>query len=147
MISATRHLQCGSALLIALILLFVSTVMGITVMQSSSLGFQMTTNTIQSKAVFQAAESATEEAMNDTDNINDAYNKGLDDALTVNLRLEDFPQVQSTAEIRYIGSGLIAGSSAGLFENLRFEVYGTANIDNQTRAGVTQGAMRKVPTP
>ena len=139
--------QAGSALMMAMILIFISTAMAMTVMQSSTLGYQMTTNTIQTKAVFQAAESATEQALNDPDNISSAFQKGLNGSHTIDLDLSDFPQVTASAELRYVGSGMVAGSSAGVFEGLRFEVYGTANIDDQVRAGVTQGAMREVPTP
>ena len=133
--------------MMALILVFASAAVGVSLMQSSSLNFQMAANSIQSNAVFQAAESVTEQALNNTDNINDSYDKGIDSSLTVNLTLDDFPQVEGSAEMRYMGSGVVPGSSAGLFEGLRFQVHGTASIDDQVRAGITQGALRTVPTP
>ena len=135
----------GSALMIALILLLVGAIMGVTAMQSSSMDFTMASNTIQSKVVHQAAESATELALNSTDNLSLSYDEGMDGQYETALDLENFPKVTGSANIRYVGSGMVPGSSAGVFEGLRFEVYGTANIVNEARAGVTQGAVRVVP--
>ena len=135
----------GSALMIALILLLVGAIMGVTAMQSSSMEFTMASNTIQSKIVHQAAESATELALNSTDNLGLSYDAGMDGEYETALDLDNFPKVTGSANIRYVGSGMVPGSSAGVFEGLRFEVYGTANIVNEARAGVTQGAVRVVP--
>ena len=135
----------GSALMIALILLLVGAIMGVTAMQSSSMEFTMASNTIQSKVVHQAAESATELALNSTDNLSLSYDEGMDGEYETALDLENFPKLTGSANIRYVGSGMVPGSSAGVFEGLRFEVYGTANIVNEARAGVTQGAVRIVP--
>ena len=135
----------GSALMIALILLLVGAIMGVTAMQSSSMEFTMASNTIQSKVVHQAAESATELALNSTDNLSLSYDEGMDGEYETALDLENFPKVTGSANIRYVGSGMVPGSSAGVFEGLRFEVYGTANIVNEARAGITQGAVRIVP--
>ena len=135
----------GSALMIALILLLVGAIMGVTAMQGSSMDFTMASNTIQSKVVHQAAESATELALNSTNNLSLSYDEGMDGEYETALDLENFPKVTGSANIRYVGSGMVPGSSAGVFEGLRFEVYGTANIVNEARAGVTQGAVRIVP--
>ena len=142
---AKQYAESGSALLIAMILLFITTAMGISVMQGSSLEFQMATNAIQSRTVFQVAESATEETLNDTNNITQAFDAGVNGQLNTSMTLEDLPEIQGNATLRYVGSGLVPGSSVGVFEGLRFEVYGTANLDGEVRAGITQGAIREVP--
>ncbi|MDB3935857.1 PilX N-terminal domain-containing pilus assembly protein [Granulosicoccus sp.] len=137
--------ESGSALIIALILLLVGATVGVTAMQSSSMEFKMASNTIQSKVVHQAAESATELALNSTGNLGESYEEGIGGEYNTNLGLENFPKVTGSAKIRYVGSGIVPGSSADVFEGLRFEVYGTANIGNEARAGITQGAVRVVP--
>ena len=119
--------------------------MGVTVMQSSTMEFRMATNAIQSKAVFQAAESATEQALNSTTNLSLSFEEGINGQHKLDLALDEFPQVEGSASVRYIGGGIVPGSSAGVFEGLRFDIYGTANINNEVRAGVTQGAVRVVP--
>ena len=142
---AQARAEHGSALLIAMILLFITTALGISSMQGSSLEFQMATNAIQSKTVFQVAESATEEALNSTTNISQAFDAGVNGQLNISMTLDDLPEIQGDATLRYVGSGLVPGSSVGVFEGLRFEVYGTAALDGEVRAGVTQGAIREVP--
>lgn len=143
--TALQRSDTGSALLIAMILLFITTAMGISVMQGSSLEFQMATNAIQSKTVFQVAESATEQAMNNTTNITQAFDAGVNGEMDVSMTLDDLPNINGNAVLRYVGSGIVPGSSVGVFEGLRFEVYGTATLDGEVRAGVTQGAVREVP--
>jgi len=95
----------GSALFIAMILLFMISVMGVTVMQSSSLEHRMATNAIESKAVFQSAESATEEALNSDSNISAAFAAGTNSSTTVTLSLDPGSPITSEAELRYVGSG------------------------------------------
>lgn len=135
----------GSALSTVLILLFISSTLAVSIMQGASLEYKISTNAIQSKAVFQAAESATEQALNSINSFSTSYDEGIDGHHEIELDLDDFSQVEGSASIQYVGGGIVPGSSAGVFEGLRFEVHGTANINDEVRAGVTQGALRVAP--
>ncbi len=137
--------QQGSALFIAMILLFMISVMGVTAMQSSSLEHRMATNAIESKAVFQSAESVTEEALNSESNLSAAFALGTTTPTTVKLSLDPESPITSEAQLQYVGSGIVPGSSIGVFQGLRFIASGEGSIDGVAGAGVAQGAVREVP--
>ena len=80
--AADRH-QRGGALLVAMIMIFMISIMGVSVMQSSTLERQMTTNAIQARETFQAAESTTEEALNNPDNLSASFVAGANASVTV----------------------------------------------------------------
>jgi len=50
--------QRGGALLVAMVMIFMLSIMGISVMRSSTLEHRMAVNAIRTAATFQAAESA-----------------------------------------------------------------------------------------
>lgn len=136
--------QRGSALLVSMILLFVITIMGVSVMQSSTLEHRMATNAIEAKAVFQSAESVTEAALNDDAHITAAFNAGIGEGTEVRLTLGQDSALNSTAELTYLGNTLVPGSSIGVFEGLRFEAVGTGERED-SGAEIIQGAVREVP--
>ncbi len=144
MYSNTRT-QSGGALLIAMILLFMISIMGISVMQSSTLEHRMATNAIESKAVFQSAESVTDFALNNDSNITAAFDKGVGNPHKVTLNMDGSSRISSNASLEYVGGSIVPGSSIGLFEGLRFEVRGKGLRENIAGAGVAQGAVREVP--
>lgn len=137
--------QRGSALFLALVFLFMLSILGATAMQSSSLEYRMATNAIESKAAFQSAESVTEEALNSDSNISAAFTAGINGFKSVNLTLNPDSPIASEAKLQYVGSGIVPGSSIGLFEGLRFIAAGEGSIGGQAGAGVKQGAVRVVP--
>lgn len=139
--------QRGSALLVSMILLFVISIMGVSVMQSSTLEHRMATNSIEAKAVFQSAESATEAALNDDGNITDAFNAGVGNTVSIDVDLKQGQStaITSSAELTFLGSTLAQGSSIGIFEGLRFEAVGTGTRGGNSNKSVTQGALRVVP--
>ena len=137
--------ESGSALLMSMIMLFMISIMGISVMQSSSLEYRMATNAIETKAVFQSAESVTEAALNDDDNLSLAFNAGTENFIKVDLTMDAESSIDSEAKLEYIGGSVIDGSSIGTFEGLRFIAYGSGLRDGIAGAGVTQGAVRIVP--
>jgi len=120
-------------------------------MRGSTLERQMATNSIQKQNAFQAAESATEIALNDSGNLTRAF-VANGNVVNQDIDLQKTLGMDSWMGLRYIGDGIADGFSAGSGSNnfiaLRYEVEGYANIDS-VRAGSTirQGAYRVVPAP
>jgi len=149
----TGSRQHGGALLVAMIMLFMLSVMGISVMQSSTLERQMVFNAIQSRTAFQAAESTTERTLNDPVNLSAAFASGTRSIdIELDLRVGDGERLASDiglstdATLTYIGSGIVEGSSIGVFQGLRFDAEGTGRFDDgSASASVAQGAVRRVP--
>jgi len=150
--------QRGGALLVAMIMIFMLSIMGISAMRGSSLEKRMATNSIQTAITFQGAESTGEEALNDNENLKDAFeiadiagiNNGDEEALTpfpVNVDLKQDIGMDSSADLVYVGQGLASGFSAGAgFVALRFESRGSAEVEAiRATAGVVQGAYRIAP--
>ena len=105
----------------------------------------MATNAIETKAIFQSAESVTEAALNDDDNLSLAFDEGTESYVVVDLSMATESSISSEARLEYIGGSVIDGSSIGTFEGLRFKAYGVGIRDGIAGAGVTQGAVRIVP--
>jgi len=153
--------QRGGALLVALILILMLSLMGIASMRGSTLERQMANNSIQTATTFQGAESASEMAINNEANLTDAINiadieavnKGdidLSDTITVNIDLKQDIGMQSEVVMQYVGDGPAYGYSAGIggsnFVAYRFEIEAGAKIPAvRSRAYVTQGAYRIAP--
>lgn len=153
--------QRGGALLVALILIFMLSLMGIASMRGSTLERQMASNSIQTATTFQAAESASEMAINNEENLTDAINiadiKAVNsgnidasDTVNVSIDLEQNIGLQSQVELQYVGDGPAYGYSAGLggsnFVAYRFEIRAFSEVPAvRSRAYVTQGAYRVAP--
>jgi len=153
--------QRGGALLVALILIFLLSLMGIASMRGSTLERQMASNSIQTATTFQAAESASEMAINNDENLTQAINiadiKAVNkgdindsDTVVVNIDLLQDIGVESEVILQYIGDGPAYGYSAGLggsnFVAYRFEIKASAKVPAvRSRAFVTQGAYRVAP--
>jgi len=153
--------QRGGALLVALILIFMLSLMGIASMRGSTLERQMANNSIQTATTFQAAESASEMAINNEANLTNAINIAdiqavnsgnidASDTVTVQIDLKQNIDMNSEVVLQYIGDGPAYGYSAGLggsnFVAYRFEIKAAANVAAvRSRAYVTQGAYRIAP--
>jgi len=160
-ITQLPNTQRGGALLVALILIFMLSLMGIASMRGSTLERQMANNSIQSATTFQAAESANEMAINNRDNLTNAINvadikavnSGDIDAsntVTVNIDLQQNVGLQSEVVLQYIGDGPAYGYSAGIggsnFVAYRYEIRSESKVEAvRSRAYVTQGAYRVAP--
>jgi type IV pilus assembly protein PilX len=139
--------QSGAVLVISLILLLVLTVIGVTSMRSATLEEKMAANTMNHDATFHAAESAIENALDDTNSLVQAILTS--NTVTVNLDVGD-SSVTTDAQVKYLGSGIALGFSLGqnssAFSSYRFDATGTATRAN-TGASVTvsQGVRRIGP--
>ncbi len=138
----------GGALMVALVMIFMMSVMGISVMRESSLEKRMATNAVHKSTVLQAAESATEIALGDDQNLAAAF-AGNGTKFPVQLPTAQNTNIATDAQIIFKGSGAPVGFSLGTgggFQALRFEVRGRAQITTvQSKAQVAQGAYRTVP--
>lgn len=150
--------QNGAALLVAMIMIFMLSIMGVSSMRGSTLERRMATNSIQTATTFQAAESASEIALNNEDNMTDALNSAvasevnsgtLSDTAVIEIAadLQQDIGLDSKSQLRYIGDGPAYGYSTD-FVAYRFEVIGRAEIEAvRADAQVTQGAYRIAPAP
>jgi len=147
-----RHSQRGGALLVAMIMIFMLSVMGVSAMRSSTLEKRMAVNAIQSSTTFQAAESAADLALNDADSMDMAINIGIDQpalvlpipAVRADIGLE------STSTLRYMGvghaEGFSMGEGASTFISHRFVASGVSAIESvRSQSSVEQGAYRVAP--
>ena len=141
--------QRGGALLVAMVMIFMLSIMGISVMRSSTLEHRMAVNAIRTAATFQAAESASNLAINAHQNMTSAYEKGINGRYIVSQisvnpglsNLESNSSISFTAE-----SALPAGFSSGEFESLYFVATGVSSMENSgTQSTVEQGVYRIVP--
>ncbi len=143
-----KQRQSGTALLVAMVMIFMMSVLGITAMRESSLEKKMTTNSVHKSTTFQTAESATDIALGDPDVLSAAFSSGGDN---VEIDLPDSINMEmvNKANLKFMGSGPPVGfslGSGGGFQALRFIAEGTASIDAvQSSSTVHQGAYRTVP--
>ena len=151
----TASRQRGAALMVAMVMIFVLSIMGVSAMRGSTLERRMAINAVQSAVVFQAAESATEIALDDTDVLTGALSPSLGAGQWIEPDVAPVRAdvgLDSTVQIRHTGSSLPPGFSAGGdgsgFTALRFETRSAVRADTVgVAAGVEQGAYRVVPAP
>lgn len=150
--------QHGGALLVAMILIFMLSMMGVSAMKGATLERRMASNSIQTATAFQSAESTSEMALNNTANLDKALeiadfvevqNGNLASSANnmVKIDLKQNIGLESEATIRYVGYGPAYGYSSN-FVAYRFVVEGNAKLDAiRANKTVTQGAYRIAPAP
>jgi len=143
--------QKGGALLVAMVMIFMLSVMGVSVMRSSTLEKKMAVNAIQSSATFQAAESASNLALNDPGNLSLAHTTGLDTRVVLQIdEVNTGIGLESRSTLEYVGrraaEGFSLGEGSSNFESLLFISKGVSAIDTaRSQSNVEQGAFRIVP--
>ncbi len=143
--------QQGGALLVAMVMIFMLSIMGASVMRSSTLEKRMATNAIQSSATFQAAESASNLALNRPVNLTAAYSAGLNEDVVLPIdEVQDDIGLESRSVLEWVGTGAAPGYSLGEgtsgFEGLYYVSTGVSAIDAaRSQSTVEQGAYRIVP--
>jgi Tfp pilus assembly protein PilX len=143
--------QQGGALLIAMVLIFMLSIMGVSAMKGSSLERRMANNSVQSAATFQAAESVTDLVLNDKANLELAWEGQSGPYKVPNINLKNSFGYQQGAEAEYLGDGPAPGYSTGVnnsgaFAALQYEVRGaTVMKESNTASAVIQGAYRIAP--
>jgi len=137
--------------MIAIVMIFLISAMGVTVMRSATMERRMVSNAVQARDVFQAAESSNEVVLNDQRNLVDAFNSSTR-SITVDTTIRSDIGLRSQVSLYYVGEGNAVGASlnamqgASSFDALRFVAEGVARID-AVNAGrrIDQGATRTVP--
>ena len=104
--SVTRT-QSGAALLVAMIMIFMLSVLGISAMRGANLERRMTENAIQSATSFQLAESAGELLLNDRVNLGLAFAMN-GDALAIDTGFEPGEDCAGVVHLILAGDGEIA---------------------------------------
>ena len=120
-------------------------------MRSSSLEKRMATNAIQSSATFQAAESASNLALNRPANLTTAYTAGRNEEVLLQIdEVQDDIGLESRSVLEWVGTGAAPGYSLGEgtsgFEGFYYVSTGVSAIDAaRSQSTVEQGAYRIVP--
>jgi len=141
----------GAALLVAMVMIFLLSLMGLSSMRSATLEKKMVSNAVQARDVFQAAESSNEIALNSFDNLTQAFNSASGN-IVIDTTIRTDIGLQSQVTLRYVGEGNATGASlsamqgANSFDALRFVAEGVAKVDAiRASRRIDQGATRTVP--
>lgn len=146
-----RRRQSGGALLVAMVMIFMLSIMGASVMRSSTLEKRMTANAIQTSATFQAAESASNLALNDSSNLTASYTAGFNKKIVLPIdEVRDDIGLESRSVLEWVGTGAAPGYSLGEgtsgFQGLYYVSTGVSAIEAvRSQSTVEQGAYRIVP--
>ncbi len=135
--------QQGATLFVALIILVVVTLIGVTAMKNANVEEQMSSNLYQKNLTFQASESAVESTINNFALIQAAMTSNVPVVQNV-----DVPIPNTTATVTYAsaGSGMAVGSSANLFSGMRLMITATGQIpDLNARTVTVHGVVRLAP--
>lgn len=138
-----RKEQQGATLFVALIILVVVSLIGVTAMKKASVEEQMSSNLYQKNLTFQASESAVESTINNTTLIAQAMNATAPVQQAVAVPV---PNTTATVSYSSAGSGPAIGSSANLFKALRLMITATGEITAMNAKTVTvHGVVRLAP--
>lgn len=141
--------QNGAVLAVALIILFLLSILGLAVMKTSSLEEKMAANSLHHDIVFQAAETASESAINDSKNMSNAFDAN-NNTIDVTYSHEKLPHISAQSSVSFVGEYLLPGDSvtqgAGI-AGLLFTATSVSNIDEaHTSSTIIQGFSRRVPS-
>jgi len=146
-----ERLERGAALMVAMVMIFLLSLMGVSAMRSATLEQQMVSNAVQARDVFQAAESSTEIALNSFDNLTAAFDSDTR-KIVIDTTIRSGIGLESQVTLRYVGEGNASGASlsamqgANSFDALRFVAEGVATVDAiRASRQINQGATRTVP--
>lgn len=135
--------QQGATLFVALIILVIVSLVGVTAMKNANVEEQMASNLYQKNLTFQASESAVESTINNTTLIQQALTSTTPIQQNVTV-----PIPNTTASVSYAsaGSGMAVGSSANLFSGMRLMITATGEIpDLNARTVTVHGVVRLAP--
>lgn len=139
--TSPKSKQSGVALMVALMLVFVSTLLGMVVLRSSTLETMMVSNEEIRQRTFHAAESAALEVMTSYDPADLQTNS------EPNIEIQSIDEHLVVEVIaRQEGLRPIANTSIRLFGNFFYAIEATAfNDDVSAERGVIAGVSQRVP--
>ncbi len=147
----TKPRESGSALMVAMVMIFMLSIMSVSVMRSSTLEKRMTINAIQTATTFTVAESATDEVLNDETNLKHAQALGMNKELVVKTSGNEADRgIRSAARLYYVGiapaEGFSFGEGTATFQAFRYRVRGISEIKaSGAQRSIEQGAYQVVP--
>ncbi len=106
--SKSAHQQRGAALLVAMVMIFMLSIMGVSAMRGSTLERRMASNSIQANTVFQASDSSTEIALNDNSNLQAAWMSATNE-VNITTDMKRTSEMESSVVLKYVGDGAAAG--------------------------------------
>ena len=135
--------QQGATLFVALIILVLVSLIGVSAMKSAHVEEQMASNLYQKNLTFQASESAVESTIEDHTLIANALASNTPVQQTVPVPI---PNTTATVSYASTGAGMAVGSSANLFSGLRLLITATGQITEMNARTVTvHGVVRLAP--
>ncbi|MFK7862034.1 MAG: PilX N-terminal domain-containing pilus assembly protein [Granulosicoccus sp.] len=140
--SRCRRNENGAALIVALVLVLVSTLLGVSAMQTSGIETQLANNTRFQQTAFRVAEAASDSLLT-IENITDVINQP---GTVVESTTSIESKAQVVSKFRSLGEGPATGFSLGGqngFRALKFVATATASIDSvNSESSVIQGIDR-----
>ncbi len=129
--------QRGAVLIVALIMLLVTTFVGFSTMETSNLEAKMATARELKELTFQTAETTIERALDDEPLISDSYIAGLSNsAWPTKAYSFDDNKLNGSVEVAYLGDFITPGFSAkkgdsgSSMATIYYTIVGTASRDN-----------------
>jgi len=144
-----QHKQQGTVLIVALLILLAMTALGLAASSSASLEVRMAGNNQDINATLQAAESAVEATVGNIELMSQALNTNtpVQQSIRLDSNFDAANQpVKSSAEITYMGTGVLDGYSIGVgqsgFVSYNFEAKGTGTKQGNVTSVTSQGVYR-----
>lgn len=141
--------QNGAVLAVALIILFLLSILGLAVMKTSSLEEKMAANSLHHDIVFQAAETASESAIRNSQNMSDAFDSD-DQTIDVSYSHEKLPHITADSSVSFVGEYALPGDSVTQGSGITgflFTATSVGSIDEaHTSTTIIQGFSRRVPS-
>ena len=141
-----RHEQSGAALLVAIVLVLISALLGISAMQDSGIENMLANNEKFQEQAFRTAEAASGSLLTEANFVALASNP----TYIINTTHSIDTKVSISGELSSMGTGLSNGYSMGIgvggSQTYKFSASGSAIINAvDSRSQVTQGMDRVAP--
>ena len=136
--------QQGATLLVAMVILILVSLIGVTALKNASVEEQMSANLYMKTLTFQASESAVESTIED-----ETLRKATLTSTTPQNQDVDVEVPDTTASVSYKSNGMGApppGNSFGAFSGARIMITSTGqSTDSSTRTRTVHGVVITVP--
>ena len=133
--------QQGISLLVAMVILILISLIGVTAMKTASVEEQMSSNLYRKNLTFQASESAVENTIFDNNIVSAALESTTP---TVENVAVNVPNTAAEVQFKSLGLAPTIGASAGVFSGARIMITSTAT-SGDTRTRTVHGVVRLVP--
>ncbi len=125
-----RPKETGAALIVAMVILFMISILGISAMQSSNVETQLASNALVKETTFQSAESATDAILTVPNVLADVVcQEEANDTIMSNLNRTD--NQETNVSVQYGGLAITPGYAiTDKFATHRFYITGESTIDD-----------------